>query len=471
MRYTLLVLLVLSPSIAAGLSFEGYDAKRHDRFYDGADRAFIGDDQSIFPKGLDLTGVGRIDGLPYHVSMISDTYFVGARHTLAGPGNQPGTATIEFFDDDSSTTWSGSTVAAEYFDSGDFFIGKLSQPAPTWVKRYPVLKLPQIVNTDFEYETTVAIYGNTPADPSPTYTPGAVGIGTATISAGKKNYGLSGDVHILSRGETFASDPNVWGNDAVSTIAGDSGSPTFAFTDAGPAVIGTHQGPSNYDNLVSYYADDTLAYVSEPISIVTPLLGDVDSDFDVDNDDLAIVTANFGGAGPFTYNNGDINGDGAVDFSDVITISPNIGASFMTAGKSDFVGGGDGPRIDDLLIIAQNFGSMAQNPGTMGDANSDGIVNMLDWDLFEDERVVGMPAVSSDYDGNPIVFGDIDNSNGRYVVDFLDVSALIGQIDKAAMVGGSSLDLDLNGDGLINAIDGDLNADGVIDNSDGITLS
>jgi len=46
------------------------------------------------------------------------------------------------------------------------------------------------------------------------------------------------------------------------------------------------------------------------------VLADLDGDFDVDGDDLAVIDANFGMSNP-TQADGDLNQDGAIDIADL----------------------------------------------------------------------------------------------------------------------------------------------------------
>jgi len=121
-------------------------AFKHDRFYAGADRAFIG-------ESLDLSGVGQATSGGW-VTMISPTYFLSAAHAHPKPGS-----TVIFWEGNSRTEpaqkhtyvvdhWSYQTSHDGQGTKGlgsDLWLGRLTQPLKPQDKIafYPVLKLPE----------------------------------------------------------------------------------------------------------------------------------------------------------------------------------------------------------------------------------------------------------------------------------------------------------------------------------------
>jgi hypothetical protein len=63
------------------------------------------------------------------------------------------------------------------------------------------------------------------------------------------------------------------------------------------------------------------------INLPLPIVGDIDSDCDVDLADLATLLANYGLTSGATYQEGDLDGDGDVDLVDLAALLAAYGGS------------------------------------------------------------------------------------------------------------------------------------------------
>ena len=147
MKSALLVLSVIVILFSAGLSFgdmylEGVGGDHamiatNDRFYVGADKAFIG-------AGLNLSGVGQASN-GASATMISPQYFITAYHYSAG-------GTVTFYEGDTTasgghtyTVDSSFSFTTTYNGSpSDVYLCRLTAPIPASdnITYYPVLNLP-----------------------------------------------------------------------------------------------------------------------------------------------------------------------------------------------------------------------------------------------------------------------------------------------------------------------------------------
>ena len=92
--------LVLSlPGVArADMLIRAHEAQRHDRFYAGADKAFLG-------QAFDWSGVGKAGGR--WVTMVSPSYFLSAAHYAPSAGS-----VVTFYEGNDGSTPHTYTVAA-----------------------------------------------------------------------------------------------------------------------------------------------------------------------------------------------------------------------------------------------------------------------------------------------------------------------------------------------------------------------
>ena len=245
---TVLFPLVFANIALADMYLEGVGGDHamsatNDRFYTGADRAFIG-------ANMDLSGVGLSSGGSW-ATMISPQYFISAYHDHPGAGQ-----TVTFYEGD--TTSSGAhtfTVDSTYIltsyngSPSDVYIGKLPTPIPASdnIAYYPVLNLP---NSDYA-GTTIYTYGY----------PNRLGenvissIGPYT-EAGESQTGMffNYDVPGVGPSESYL-------------MGGDSGGPSFSLVNGKLALMGEHF--SNWGTSGLPGAPGTTGTMGEP----SPFLG------------------------------------------------------------------------------------------------------------------------------------------------------------------------------------------------------
>ena len=225
----------------ADLQIREFDAKRHDRFHVGGDKAFIG-------EGYDFSGVGK-DANDLWATMISPTYFVSSSHFRPGSG-----ATVTFYENNDP---SGATHEHTVADWGrpvlpdgpdespnyDLWIGKLTTPIDTdKVAYYSVLELP---STDDYIDRDILVYGQ----------PDLVGHNTISYI---DTLGGVNDKHMWFYYNT-PTDP-----DEAMTQNGDSGGPSFMVWDGALTLIGTHHYgiSSGGDSFIPLYIDGLNAWMA-----------------------------------------------------------------------------------------------------------------------------------------------------------------------------------------------------------------
>ncbi len=255
---TCVVVFLCGEVFGTNLVIREYDAKRHDRFYVGDDKAFIGDP-------LDWSGVSRTQrdvsgAVSYWVTMISPTYFVSANHWSPGAGE-----TVRFYEgNDPAGPTHDYTIASwghRVTTDRDLYIGKLTEsldPSHN-ICYYPVLELP---SRDDYLDRDLFVYGM----------PDRVGHNTVdSIDSNDDMWFYYDDL----------SDP-----DEAKTVSGNSGGPSFIVCDGALALVGTHHYscgdsfvPEHIDNLNYWMSDDgsdeRVTVVPEPatLSLVAICLG------------------------------------------------------------------------------------------------------------------------------------------------------------------------------------------------------
>jgi hypothetical protein len=190
--------------------------QRYSRFYEGSDKAFIGD-------GLDFSGVST-DG-PW-ATMISPQYFITARHYSAT--NSP---SLTFYEGNTKTTGMHNYTVDTSFQfiatfggqDSDVMLGRLTAPIPAadHIAYYPVLNLPNF--SDY-VGMTIYNYGN----------PNLVG---KNVISKIENYAEGSE---NGPGMFYNYDVPGVGPDETYLIAGDSGSSSFAVVNGKLALLGEH---------------------------------------------------------------------------------------------------------------------------------------------------------------------------------------------------------------------------------------
>jgi hypothetical protein len=206
---------------------------RHDRFYVGADKAFIG-------TNYNWSGVGRGTSGAW-LTMISPTYFVSAAHWHPGPGE-----TITFWEGSSNGTpthtyavASGGYQTTNGPGASDLWLGRLTAPldAAHRIVTYPVLKQA----SDAEYlKRELFAYG----------APHRVG---RNLIDSIIDYTVEGGNTRLVKFDYTVTNSTV-GGDECHLIVGDSGGPAFVACNGELALIGT-----------AYTTSDTSPFPTNPM--------------------------------------------------------------------------------------------------------------------------------------------------------------------------------------------------------------
>ena len=212
-----------------GLYIRDYDPARHDRFYEGADRVFLGEIYNW--SGV---GVVREDGeIEAWATMVAAQYFLSAHHRHPEPGdvltfwegNDPAGPRHEYLVDN----WS-LVPTCDGHDT-DLYLGRLAEPIPPehHIAFYTVLDL----GSDDAYPgLDIFVYG----------APGRLGINQIDR------------INKVSRGDwlfpvfEFGYNPcGGAGGDEAYVVEGDSGAPSFVGCDGLLLLVGIHS--TNQGNL------------------------------------------------------------------------------------------------------------------------------------------------------------------------------------------------------------------------------
>jgi hypothetical protein len=136
----LLAILGVQSQAVGDMVIEDYQDSRHNRFYSGSDKDFVG-------QAFDWSGVGQTQDGNW-VTMISSQYFLSAAHYAPSAG---GTVTFYSTNDDSGPSYQGVVAPWAYQTRytpdnlpSDLWLGKLTTPIPSsaHITYYPVLDLP-----------------------------------------------------------------------------------------------------------------------------------------------------------------------------------------------------------------------------------------------------------------------------------------------------------------------------------------
>ncbi len=235
-------------------------AFRHDRFYEGPDRDFIGEE-------LDWSGVGRATdpgGTKKWLVMISPVHFLSAYHYHPQSG-----ASVTFYPGNSTNAFHTYTVDSwgrrttyEGLNS-DLWLGRLTSPLDPsdGIAVYPIFVLPE----DDDYlGREIWVYGRPHR------------VGRNTIDAIADNY-ETGKARVLEF--IFDASGGV-GEDEAYLMSGDSGAPTFVVHRGRLAVVGTHftnegapaDGKKSGDSFVPFYLGQLRGWMKpyEPAIVPAP---------------------------------------------------------------------------------------------------------------------------------------------------------------------------------------------------------
>ncbi len=431
------ILLAAMVRPAAGLTWNQHEPQRDDRFYSGADRDFIG-------ESLDWSGVGVVQSGSGWATMISDRYFLSAKHV--GLANQK--TSVDFYRTNVLDT-SADNFARMQIDPSfgvkvagtDLWLGRMVDVPPSWVKRYPLIQRPQATNYVSYLDPTLYVYGFTGS--------GALdyrkaGLGINNIDTAQTSYTIAGSTGI---GLAWTRDPLGAADEAdFYHGGGDSSGPTFVPSpDGGLALAGIHwlvAGNSSVDSNVSAYVDQIINVVPEHVNVVTDLLADLNGDERVNSTDLVMFSRKFGLGSTSTYNDGDLNGDGYVNVSDLVGLAQNFGTSKFA--PSDFNQDQSVDRLDMKQIATHWHTHVTAH--TNGDATGNGYVDGSDIAVLNANWLFGTWTTSYPTNPSPADInqdGLVDNVDYTFLVDHTGFNCGTQACDGA----------DLNHDGYVNDAD------------------
>lgn len=289
----------------------------HDRFYVGADKAFVG-------ESFDWSGVGRSSNGGW-VTMISPTYFVSANHYHPNAGD-----TITFFEGNTLSKGSHTyTVDAFGFDttyggvSSDLWLGRLAAPLNPKHRLavYPVLAL---ANDTAYLDLFLLAYG-------------------APNRVGTSRLGAIVDDFEIGRTRTLrfwfhAEEGTGTGAGDCHLIGGDSGGPSFALVGGKLVLIGVHfttndtngvpdpedSWPFGFgwsgDSFVPFYIDQLHANMGVERAVLVRSRADFNLDGRVDSADLAVLLSAWDESASGFGAAHDLNDDGVVGSPDLAVL-------------------------------------------------------------------------------------------------------------------------------------------------------
>jgi dockerin type I repeat protein len=461
-------------------------------YYDPARHNPFAQDPDFIAPTLDLSGVGQFHKVLtnnyFWVTMISDTYFVTARHILGGFEDYD----VHFYHDNDPTPAESIPIDDTYLAvigaNSNLLIGRLTSAPSSAVKRYPLIKRPEGTNYAGIDDIDLELY--------------LVGARGATLEYGEaqSRVGLNDISQHYGEHLYFTYDFGQRGVDEARTLCCDSSAPSFVANHYGNfAVAGIHE--DNSDISISPLASAIAAEVynssggAESVTIVSDLAGDLNADFKVDLNDREILLNNLGNGPGMRHINGDINGDGYVNNDDLMAMELNFNKTLLAPAdfNADFA-------VDklDMLVIGNHWHS-AVTAYTNGDANGDGYVDGPDFDLLNAGYLNvpwTAPHAVSPVPGDLTEDGLVDNDDSNILLSCITSVCSPQDFDRSdinndGFVDGSDLqimvmnwdptgpadvnnDLKINNDDIsvlfrnwatrtnIGKADGDLNLDGVV---------
>ena len=234
------LVFLCADSVFATIRLQSYSPQKHRRFYNGSDKDFIGAD-------FDSSGIGRGTLTNRWATMISDRYFISARHWHPGFGD-----TVRFYHtNDQNGTFEDHVVASGIQLEGDLWLAKFQETPSENVARYPVLDLGAQSNYD---DLEIYTYGLDS------------GVSTLSHALGRNTIDAR-SIHSQRVGATTGlaytfdfDNPGGLGADESLIQGGDSGAPSFAAFGDQLALVGIHWyvlgNSASGDSFVSGYLDE-----------------------------------------------------------------------------------------------------------------------------------------------------------------------------------------------------------------------
>jgi hypothetical protein len=258
--YTCALLLASLASASATMIIREFEAPRHERYYIGMDKAFIGDP-------YDFSGIGGSSAS--WATLVSDHYFISASHAHPGIGSS-----VTFFEENDlfGASHTYTVAGGQQIGATDLWVGWFSLAVDASIARYPILDLPLATDyiglVNFNYGVNDRVGRNVIEDVD--------FVGPAFPNQISFFYDYDD-----------ADTPSV-GGDETFLQGGDSGGPSFVIWAGMLALTGIHAGidfPLFVDGAVPAYItqinailDDQgqqLTLVPEPASAALALFGAV----------------------------------------------------------------------------------------------------------------------------------------------------------------------------------------------------
>ncbi len=297
-------------SCEADLYINQYSPPRHDRFYQGADKSFIG-------EGYDFSGVGHTSSYRW-VTMISPTFFVTATHHLPPVGS-----TVTFYEGNvKSAEFRHDYVVDDFFVTfhwdgvpSDLTLGRLVVPdfqREAILPEHNIAYYPIIPPEEYRYlGADVFVYGK----------PDIVGMNDiANMYAWYDKWTAPYDKNTYVARYTYNTDALGKGTDEAFVVTGDSGAPSFIVWEGRLALAGTHYFISAHPppiNGTSFFGDSFVPKYLDQMRAVR-IEGDLNGDHFVGSEDLNLVRLNWNTTvPPGDFSQGDISGDGFVGSADL----------------------------------------------------------------------------------------------------------------------------------------------------------
>lgn len=232
--------LLSATDTAWALKLQTLTLNRHHRFYEGADKQFVGDP-------YDWSGVARTVDVGKWGAMISPSYYVSANHFHPATGEvfrfYYGNSTNGAFEE--RTVVSGQKVLGDGGTNSDLWIGKLNAPVSDAVAKYPMLRLPNTLSSYLG--RTLHVFGRPTDNNVGTNSQSKIHMGFSKVSSVQADVGGSYFVWSTT-GAPFG------GDTALYAEGGDSGGSSFIVFNGVPTFLGTHYYPS-----MSSFAPDYIA--------------------------------------------------------------------------------------------------------------------------------------------------------------------------------------------------------------------
>jgi len=211
-------MLLLATSVHGEMIVRNYSPARHDRFYSGSDKGFVG-------ARYDFSGVGH-GNRGHWATLVSDNCFLSAYHRHPVPGEQ-----VKFWSSNvlAGPSFTYTVTGGQRVGRTDIWAGWFEKPVDPSISRYPVLVLRAVKSY---ISLSLLNYGMNHR----------VGRNVLDSLVWFK-YGGSTGLSVLYDYDNN-DDPSV-GGDETWLMGGDSGAPSFAVFNSELTLIGIHWAITN----------------------------------------------------------------------------------------------------------------------------------------------------------------------------------------------------------------------------------